>query len=199
MHCMVAAGFSAFCRIRRSLACPSRPSSFPRSCPHHQRMPVQRSGPRIRSDVRDDKSHEDGTAIKRFLVEKLAASILEFADRRLTQGTVFTVGEIEAPLVRLRVVESQVQTFEMTDRAIDTSSTKVGSAIPHLADDGSPVILDPGGGSSYGMLEARDVSFPGTPDFEVEIVLAVSSLQSLRSSLRRACIVLCGRRTREKN
>src|SRR5712692_8169514 len=61
---------------------------------------------RIRGDIRPNKSNQDGSAIRAgwFRVEKLAASILEFADRRRPQGTAFAGGPIEAPLVRLGVV-----------------------------------------------------------------------------------------------
>src|SRR5260370_10315158 len=54
---------------------------------------------RIRGDVRDNKSNENGAAVQCFLVDKLTASIVEFADRGLTQRTAVTVGKIEAPLV----------------------------------------------------------------------------------------------------
>src|SRR5258708_4458984 len=54
---------------------------------------------RIRSDVRNNKSNKDGSAIQCFLVEKLATSIPEVADRGLAQGTAVAVGKIEAPLV----------------------------------------------------------------------------------------------------
>jgi len=59
---------------------------------------------RIRGDVGYYKSNEDGSAVQCFLVEKLAASIFEFADRGLTQRTAVTVGKIEAPLVGLGIV-----------------------------------------------------------------------------------------------
>src|SRR5260370_38949662 len=42
---------------------------------------------RIRSDVRNNKSNKDGSAMHGFLVEKLAKSIPQGAHRRLVQGT----------------------------------------------------------------------------------------------------------------
>jgi hypothetical protein len=42
---------------------------------------------RIRSDVRPDHSNKDGSAIERLLIEKLAAAILELADRGQDEGT----------------------------------------------------------------------------------------------------------------
>src|SRR5260370_23974062 len=59
---------------------------------------------RIRSDVRYNKSNQDGSVIECFLIEKLAASIFELADRGLAHGTALTVGPIEAPLVGLGIV-----------------------------------------------------------------------------------------------
>src|ERR1700735_5404149 len=59
---------------------------------------------RIRSDVRDNKSNKDGSGIECFLIEKLAASILELADRGLAHSTAVTVGKIEAPLMGLGIV-----------------------------------------------------------------------------------------------
>ena len=73
---------------------------------------------RIWSDVRDNKSNIDGSAIECFLVVKLAASILELADRGLAHGPAAAAGKIEAPLVRLRIVEPQVQSFDVTRWAI---------------------------------------------------------------------------------
>jgi hypothetical protein len=42
--------------------------------------------------------------LKWFLIEKLAASVLELADRWLAQSTALAVGSIEAPLVGLGIV-----------------------------------------------------------------------------------------------
>jgi hypothetical protein len=60
---------------------------------------------RIRSDVRPDHSNQDGSAIKWLLIEKLAAAILELADRGHAQGTAAAAGEILTPLVGLGIVE----------------------------------------------------------------------------------------------
>src|SRR5712692_1371028 len=102
---------------------------------------------RIRSDVRDDKSNENGSAIKWFLIEKLAAPILELADGGLAQGAVVAVGKIETPLVGLRIVQTQGQTFDVTCWAIGLELHQIGAAIPNLSDDGSTLIFDPGSGA----------------------------------------------------
>ena len=53
------------------------------------------------------ESHIDCPAVQRLLAEKLTTSILEFADGRLSRGAGAAIGEIETPLVRFRVVETQ--------------------------------------------------------------------------------------------
>src|SRR6266851_1238556 len=58
---------------------------------------------RIGSDVRYDKSNQDGPVIQGFLVIKLAASIFEFANRWLGQRASGAAGKIKAPLMRLRI------------------------------------------------------------------------------------------------
>src|SRR5438128_2524602 len=62
---------------------------------------------RIRRDVRNNESNKDGSTIQCFLVEKLAASILELAYRGSAEGAVVAIGKIEAPLVRFRIVQTQ--------------------------------------------------------------------------------------------
>src|SRR5713101_6320777 len=70
---------------------------------------------RIRGDVRPNKSNQDGSAIRArwFRVEKLAASILEFADRGRSNGAGLAGGPIEAPLVGLGIVQTEGQTFDV--------------------------------------------------------------------------------------
>src|SRR6266568_3566494 len=87
----------------------------PRKCHHPVRFPglapIIREclckAARIRSDVRKAISTKDGSAMKCFLVEKLAAAILELADHGLAHGTVVAVGPIEAPLMGLGIVQTQ--------------------------------------------------------------------------------------------
>src|SRR6202041_332080 len=103
---------------------------------------------RSRSDVRNNKSNKDGSGIECFLIEKLAASILELADRGLAHGTAVTVGKIEAPLMGLGIVETQRQTFDATRWAIDLELYQIGAPIPNLSDHSSALIFDPSCGAS---------------------------------------------------
>ena len=103
---------------------------------------------RIRSDVGDDKSNENGAAMQRFLVEKLGAAIFEFANRGLAQRTAAAVGKIETPLMGLRIVQPQGQRFYVPSRTIDFEHQQIGSAIPDLSDESSTFIFGPGSGAA---------------------------------------------------
>src|SRR5260370_35782765 len=65
---------------------------------------------RICVGLRPNKSNQDGSAIRArwFRVVKLAASILEFADRGRAHGSALAGGPIEFPLVGWRIVYTQV-------------------------------------------------------------------------------------------
>src|SRR5260370_26650006 len=54
---------------------------------------------RIRSDVRNNNSNKDGSAIQCFRFEKLDTSMPEVAHPGLAQGTTVPAGKITAPLV----------------------------------------------------------------------------------------------------
>src|SRR5579864_2191566 len=98
----------------------------------------------IRGDVREDEAHKDRFVLKVFLIKKLSErTIGELPDRRNAQAAIFTVGPIQAPLVRFWVIEAQGQALDMAGRAVDFEFPVVGAAIPNLLDDGSPVVLNP--------------------------------------------------------
>jgi hypothetical protein len=73
------------------------------------------TGPR--GDVGNHEPNQDGSALENFLVEELSASVLELPDCRLAQGATAAAGEVEAPLMRLGVVETQAQGFNVPRRA----------------------------------------------------------------------------------
>src|SRR5207253_6710594 len=100
---------------------------------------------RIRSDVRDAQSNQNGSAVELFLIVELGASALELADRRWAQGTRRTAGNIDAPLMGLAVVETQGQELEVTCRALDLDFAQVGASVPDAANDVGTVVVDPGG------------------------------------------------------
>src|SRR5258708_17613174 len=110
---------------------------------------------RFRRDIRNHKSDKNGSAIQCLLVVKLTAYILELTDRRLAHAPGAAVGEIEAPLVRLGIVETQAQALEVTCRAVGFELQQIGAAIPDLADDRSALIFDPGSGATQGLQQPR--------------------------------------------
>jgi hypothetical protein len=66
------------------------------------------------------------------VTEKIAARILEFADREFGHGPVIAVGPIQAPLAGLGIVQAQAHPFDATCRAIDVELEQTGAAIPNL-------------------------------------------------------------------
>src|ERR1700676_1006309 len=98
---------------------------------------------RIRSDVGDNKSNKDGAAIQCFLVKKLTAASSKLADGGFAHGATPAVGKIEVPLAGLGIVETEVQTFEVTRWACGLELHQIGAAIPNLVDDGRARIFDP--------------------------------------------------------
>src|SRR5258708_28358648 len=84
----------------------------------------------IRSDGGEAVASENGFAAERFLIEKLAAPILEFADHRLRQDTVGAARPIETPLVGLGIVETQADAFDVTGRPLHLALEDAPPATP---------------------------------------------------------------------
>src|SRR5207302_10689414 len=124
---------------------------------------------RIRRDVRKDLAHEDGPPLEALLIEELAAAVPELTHRRRAQRALLAVRPTEAPLVGLRVVEAQRQTFDVTPPSVDFDLLQLGAAVPDLADADRPMPRDPGGGARQRMFETPDVGLPAA-DVEVESV-----------------------------
>src|SRR5215471_19696174 len=62
---------------------------------------------RVGSNVRNNESNKDSSAIKHLLVIKLAAPIFKGADCGLAQTTALAVGEIKTPLPGLGIIKAQ--------------------------------------------------------------------------------------------
>jgi len=124
-------------------------------------------------DVRNHEANENRPAVEHLLIEKLAASILELANRRRAHRTSAAVGEVEAPLMRFGIVEAQAQALEVPCRAIGHEFQQIRAAIPNRAHNRCAVVLDPRRGARQRVLKALQMSFPG-PDFKFEIMLPVA-------------------------
>ena len=98
-------------------------------------------------DVFENIAHQDSATVEWFLIVKFAAVIFEFADGGDADGALRAVRKIQAPLVRLRIVEAQREAFDVAGGAVHFQFHQVGAAIPEFADDGGAFVFDPGGGT----------------------------------------------------
>ena len=94
---------------------------------------------RVRRHVRPGITNQDGLAIDRVLGEKFPASILEFANLRRVNDAILAVGPIKSPLVRLRIVRTQRQPFDVAGRALCLERVQLRPAIPKLVADSGAV------------------------------------------------------------
>src|SRR6185436_2974779 len=136
----------------RSAMCPNRPTSrrsgsceLPVDHPRVDGDPVHFPGfaavvrkrlleaARALGDVGDDEPDEDRAAVERLLRVELAAAVPELADRRRREQAVAGVREVETPLPRLRVVETQAESFEMAVRSVRAELHEIPAAVPDLA------------------------------------------------------------------
>src|SRR5580692_5953395 len=101
---------------------------------------------RICGGVGPNKTNKDAFSIQRVLGVELTPSILKLADLGRQDGAALAVGPVEAPLVRLRIVETKGQAFDMAGRkAIGFELLQLSPAIPDLAGYRSTVKFDPVG------------------------------------------------------
>src|SRR4029077_20667568 len=97
----------------------------------------------------------------------------ELADLRRNDGAVLAVSPVEAPLVALRIVGAQSETFDVTGCAIEFDRVEFGAAVPHFVADTGAFELYPGVGSPERMQAPLQMKFPRTNQ-GIEIVLAVA-------------------------
>ena len=137
----------------------------------------------IRGHIRPIKSNQDGFPINRILGEKLAMSILKFADLGWVQDPNFAIGPVEPPLMGLRIVYAKGETFDVAGWTIDLDRVQLGAAIPNLETRPGALEFDPGIRSSQGILAALQVIFPFANE-GVEIVLPIPCLWLILLSRR---------------
>src|SRR5689334_12095165 len=90
---------------------------FPRLSPIIGKRPF--SSERGCGDVGVDDTHQDGGTVQGFLVEEFAAPFFELTDHRRCHTTVLTTCPIQAPLMRLFIVEMQYRAHEVWCRSVD--------------------------------------------------------------------------------
>src|ERR1700730_16895812 len=115
---------------------------------------------RIRGHVGPIESNKDCFAVNRILSKKLTLSILEFADLGWVKDANLAVGPIEAPLVGLRIVQTEGQTLDVARGAIGLERIQLRAAIPHLIADARSVEFDPGSRARERTQAALQVIFP---------------------------------------
>src|SRR4029079_18770664 len=94
-------------------------------------------------DAGDHELHEKRAAVERFLIVELAAAVAELADRRLRHLAVRGVGEVQRPLLRLRMIETHADGLEVAPGAVGDELDDVGAAVEERAYGGDPLHLDP--------------------------------------------------------
>src|SRR5579859_4135620 len=101
-----------------------------------------------------DEADVDELAVQCVCAIKLAAPVLEVTDLGTgVHDPVFAIGPIDAPLVRLRAIEPQGQSLDVTTRSIELDLLDGGASIPNFARDERAIELNPGVRSSQRMLE----------------------------------------------
>jgi len=124
----------------------------------------------VRSERSDDEPHLDRAAMKGFLVEKFAASMFEFTCGGLRKSAVTAVGEIERPLMRVRIVKAQAHSFEVSGRAVCAEFDQICVAVPNRADGRPAVTLNPVRRTAKRRRETAQVGFP-CAYLEIKVVL----------------------------
>src|SRR5271155_534849 len=127
---------------------------------------------RVRIGVRPNKSNVDEFAVLGVLAVKLAAACLELADLGCDDDAIFGIGPVEAPLVGLRIVKTQGQTFDVAACAIRFELFELGAAFPNFSSDGRTIKIDPSIRARQWMEAALQVNFPAT-QLKIEIMLAI--------------------------
>src|SRR5262245_18985081 len=131
--------------------------------------------PRAGIDRRDHEPDQDRpAALDRVQAEELAAAVLELADGGRGQGAAPDVGEVEAPLTRFGIVETQAQPFDAARGPGHVKLDEVGAPVPDLAYDRGALVLNPRAGARQRMLQTLQVRLPAA-DLPVEVVLRLPS------------------------
>ena len=108
----------------------------------------------VRVGVSSNEADVDELAVQCVCAVELATSVLELTGLRTrVHRAVFAVGPLDAPLVRLRVVEAQSQSLDVAAGTIEFDLLDDGPSVPHVARDEGAVKLHPRLRSSKGMLE----------------------------------------------
>src|ERR1051326_2620640 len=81
--------------------------------------------PLVRGGSHEQKPHQDHLSVERFLIIELSSPALEISKHRSVQRPACYVREIQAPLMRLRIVQSQREKLDVLSIAIDLDLRQV--------------------------------------------------------------------------
>src|SRR5215472_6156407 len=135
---------------------------------------------------RDIEAHQHAAAVVVLAVQKFSATPIEAADGRRTEDARRTARNVHAPLVGLRVVETQRQVLEVPRGAIELDLSQVRPAVPNLPHDVGAVVFHPAAGAREWMQQSLHV-YPPRAYIPIEVVLPVALLRGLRGSDQQQC------------
>ena len=127
---------------------------------------------------RPDVPHKNHSSVYGLLVVELSTPVPELPHGWYAHHPAGSVGEIQAPLVRGRVVQPEVDCFHMAGRTFHLQLHHVGLPSPNAVYNACAFVFNPCCRSRERMTQDPQVCLP-RPDFEIEIVLSVM--------LRRRC------------
>jgi hypothetical protein len=123
-------------------------------------------------DVRDHEANQDRSPVEHLLIEELASSVVECADRRRVEHAGRGVREREAPLPRHRVVEPEVEPAKTSLRAVHLELDEIRAAAPDRMHRRHAFVRDPARRARQRIGERLHRCLPAA-DLEIEIVRAV--------------------------
>src|SRR5580700_4671838 len=114
------------------------------------------------------------------------------AQRSGDAGSAARTGVGKAPLVSLRIVQTQGESFEVARRTICFGLAYAAASVPDLADDGGALIVSPHIRPRQRMQAAGNVGLPDA-EREIEVLLAIAlSVGRLQLGLQLARVCLHG-------
>src|SRR5579862_2091175 len=141
---------------------------------------------RLGGEIEPDIAHQDCASLEGFLMEKLPALACKSADhRRRVEGALVKVNEVDAPLARMGIVESQCLRLDM-ELPVGTAYVEffeVRVAVEKLVMVGNAVVLNPDVRIVQAIGKPADMRLPVANE-EVEVVRAIA--------LRQVCWVVSG-------
>src|ERR1035438_5177038 len=135
---------------------------------------------RIGRDLRPHCPYEDRLFVKGIVLVQLAAAVMKLAHELPGQNCGLTVDERLTPLVRLRIVQKQRQSFPMSLRTVGLNLFQPRAPTPNQSCRDRAVEFDHVARSRERIERTAYVCMPHA-SAEIKIVGAISGLSRLRS------------------